>query len=53
MDGTVEILAQGEEKNLKKFEKMLLKGPLFAQVEKIDAKHEEKVGDFKIFEILR
>ncbi len=50
-DGLVRIVAEGEEKNLKKLIKWSKRGPLFAKVDKIDVKWEEGKGEFKDFEI--
>ena len=50
-DGTVAVVAEGEEENLKTFEKLLWKGPLFAKVTGVDLEHGEASGEFNSFEI--
>ena len=52
-DNTVEILAEGYETELKKYLKLLAKGPVLAEVENIETKWWDGVtGEFKRFEIL-
>ena len=52
-DGTVEILAEGDEANLKELMKKCKKGPSAAKVEKIKEKWEETAKEFKNFQIKR
>lgn len=49
-DGSVYIEAEGEENNLNKFIKWCNKGPLMAQVEKIEIS-ENSLKNFKAFKI--
>jgi acylphosphatase len=50
-DGTVKIMAEGEEKNLKKLVDWCYNGVRFAKVDKVEVKWEEASGEFKEFEI--
>jgi len=50
-DSRVEILAEGEEKKLKKLLKWSKKGPFLAEVEKVDYKWENYSGEFDSFEV--
>jgi len=50
-DGSVEIMAQGEKKNVDKFIKWCKKGPPFARVEKIDVHWEKGLHEFGDFSI--
>ena len=50
-DGTVEIVAEGEEKYLKEFEKKFRKGPLMAFITDVDLKEEQPTGEFDGFDI--
>ena len=50
-DGTVEVVAQGEEKEVKDFIEYLKKGPGIAKVAGIKIKHKEP-ENFKSFEII-
>ena len=50
-DGTVEIVAEGEEKQLKEFEKKFRKGPLMAFITDVDLKEEHATGEFDGFDI--
>ena len=51
-DGSVEIMAQGEKKNVDKFIKWCKKGPPFARVEKVEVEKQENLEVFEVFEIL-
>lgn len=52
-DGSVEITAQGEEKNLNKFIEEIKKGTYFARVEDMDIVWHDKLSDpFTDFEII-
>ena len=50
-DGTVEIVAEGEEKQLREFEKRFRKGPLMAFITDVEMKDEQPTGDFEGFDI--
>ena len=50
-DGTVEIVAEGEEKQLMEFEKRFRKGPLMAFITDVEMKDEQPTGDFEGFDI--
>ncbi len=51
IDGTVEIVAEGEDKNLKKFIEWCKYGPDHAEVEKVDVKWTKPMGQFDGFAI--
>lgn len=51
MDGRVEIMAEGEEEDLKSFLEEVKKGPPLAIVEKIDIDWMEFKGEFQDFRI--
>lgn len=50
-DGNVEIVAEGEEKQLREFEKKFRKGPLMAFVSDVNVKEEQPTGEFEGFDI--
>ncbi len=50
-DDTVEIVAEGEEKKLKEFEKKFRKGPLMAFITDVEMKEEQPTGEFDGFDI--
>ncbi len=50
-DGAVEIVAEGEEKQLKEFERKFRKGPLMAFITDVDIKEEQPSGEFDGFDI--
>jgi len=50
-DGTVQVVAEGEEEDLKKLIKWCYNGPMLAKVEKIDIDWQEATGQFNKFEI--
>ncbi|MCS7249693.1 MAG: acylphosphatase [candidate division WOR-3 bacterium] len=52
LDGRVEVVAEGEEENIKKFIEELKKGPPAARVESIEVKEEEPTLEFDDFEII-
>ncbi len=52
-DGTVEVVAEGEESVLREFLKALKEGYPFAKVSQIREVWSEAVGDFKTFLILK
>jgi acylphosphatase len=51
-DGTVKIVAEGEEGDLKKLIKWCYNGPRLARVEKVDIEWAEATGEFERFEII-
>lgn len=51
MDGSVEIMAEGEEENLKSFLEEVKKGPPLAVVEKLDIEWMDFKGEFNDFRI--
>lgn len=50
-DGTVEIIAEGEETNLKELIRWCMKGPFLARVEDIKTEWKEYKGEFEYFSI--
>ena len=50
-DGNVEIVAEGEEKKLKDFERKFRKGPLMAFVTDVELKEEPATGEFDGFDL--
>ncbi len=52
-DGTVEIVAEGENDNLKRLMGFLKKGPAHAQIRNVDAEERKWEGEFREFKILR
>ena len=50
-DGNVEIIAEGDERKLKEFEKKFRKGPLMAFITDVDMKEEPATGEFEGFDI--
>ncbi len=50
-DGSVEIVCEGEDKDIDELIKWCWRGPPGAFVEKVDIKEEEYVGEFSNFEI--
>ncbi len=48
-DGTVEVLAEGEEEKLKELIKWCYNGPRLAKVDKVDVEWQEATGQFKEF----
>jgi len=51
IDGRVEIVAEGEEENLKKFIEWCRIGPAFAMVKDVEVTVEPVTGEFKSFDI--
>lgn len=51
-DGSVRVVAEGEEDVLRKFLSRLQKGPIFARVDKVEEIWNEATGEFKTFEII-
>ena len=50
-NGTVIVVAEGEEEILRKYLEELKKGPLFAKVLRIDEKWQEPKGEYENFKI--
>ena len=50
-DGTVQIIAEGEEKNLQELILWCKEGPEHAKVEKVEAEWQEPTGEFNGFAI--
>jgi acylphosphatase len=52
-EGTVEIVAQGEERKLEDFIRLCKKGPIFAKVESADVSYEAAAeeGEYEYFDI--
>jgi len=50
-DGTVEILAEGEEKNLEKLLQWCHQGPELARVEKVESVWQKSTGEFGSFKV--
>jgi len=50
-DGSVEILAEGEQRDLSHFEKELNKGPSYSRVERVDSTDAPFLGDRGEFRI--
>ena len=50
-NGTVEVVAEGEENNLKKIIKLCYNGPILAKVQKVEIEWEKKSGQFDKLEI--
>jgi len=51
-DGTVEIIAEGPDKNVKELILWCRRGPSYARVQRIHEKSEEWVGEFNSFDIV-
>ena len=51
-DGSVALVAEGEEEALKKYITLLHKGSIFANVEGVETKWTEATGDFHDFHIV-
>lgn len=51
-DGSVSVVAQGEERVLKEFIENLRRGSLFSRVDSVDVAWSEPLGKFKSFDIL-
>lgn len=49
--GQVEMLCEGEEKNVQEFLTWAKKGPFFARVKTIEATEESPTGEFSSFEV--
>lgn len=50
-DGTVKVIAEGDEKELAELIKWCYNGPILARVEKIDVQWQEATGQFDKFDI--
>jgi len=53
LNGTVEIVAEGEEENLKELMRWCARGPHGASVEKVDTQWLPYKAEFSAFEVLR
>jgi acylphosphatase len=51
-DGSVYIVAQGEEGNLRGYVELLKKGPILSKVENVKISDRESLGKFAIFNII-
>ncbi|MCR4306509.1 MAG: acylphosphatase [Candidatus Yonathbacteria bacterium] len=51
-DGSVRVVAEGEEDALRKLLARLHEGPIFARVDKMEEAWNEATGEFKTFEII-
>lgn len=51
-DGNVEVFAQGDEKNLEKFEQFLNKGPEISRVDKVIKKELDTEKKYSSFDII-
>ncbi len=51
LDGTVEIMCEGDGGRVKEFIRWCKKGPSLARVERVDVSFEEYAGEFQSFEI--
>ena len=52
LDGTVEVIAEGSDKKVKKLISWCRRGPSYARVRRIHEKSEEWVGEFSSFDII-
>ena len=52
-DGTVEVVAEGEESTLREFLNALQRGPVGAWVQRVDADYAEATGEWRNFTIRR
>ncbi len=50
-DGTVEVVAEGTEPDVKAFERFLRRGPSAAVVDRVDVTYSEATGEFSRFNI--
>jgi len=51
-DGTISIIAEGDEENLKEFLHYLRKGPVLSHVEKVEEVWKNPTGAFRFFSII-
>ena len=51
LDGTVEIMCEGEKERVEQFIEWTRRGPLLARVEHVDVSFEEYKGEWKDFEV--
>jgi acylphosphatase len=51
-DGSVALVAEGEEAALKKFVELLHEGSIFAKVEEVETRWTETMGDLRDFRII-
>ncbi len=52
-DGTVQVVAEGEEQALERLLEFLHRGPSAARVERVEAEWQSATGEFKTFHIRR
>ncbi len=51
-DERVEIIVEGEEKDIEKFVELLSKGPMLSRVDEVKVEKEKYTGSFSNFEII-
>jgi acylphosphatase len=51
-DGSVHVVAQGEEENLAKYIDLLKKGSTFSRVDSVEVNNKENLGKYAIFNII-
>ncbi len=51
LDGSVEIVVEGEKENIEKFIEWCKKGPSFAKVENVEVQYQEYKGEWKDFDV--
>lgn len=52
LDGSVTVVAQGEESKLRELRNLLNKGSVFSRVDRVEERWTEPLGEFKSFVIL-
>jgi len=52
IDGSVSVVAEGEESNLKELFELIHKGPMLSRVDSVSEKWQEPLGGYKNFDIL-
>jgi len=52
LDGSVTVVAQGEEPKLRELRNLLNKGSVFSRVDRVEEEWKEPLGEFKSFVIL-
>lgn len=53
LDGSVKIVAEGEEERLKRFINWCWQGPRYAKIDNVEVKWQEFKGEFLDFDIIR
>ena len=51
-DGSVHIVAQGEDENLEKYIVLLKKGSTFSRVDNLEMKERDELGKYSLFNII-